>query len=137
MPSFEASAGMAADICEIDGHDLVIIDTPPGVVFQPAAIRALVKAAHFVLVPTNQYSPDLASVEEWMRFLKEEGAQAAYLLGNTHRRRKTFEDPKPPPAGEILWGRQAPPGQVRPPLPDRRAALRRHSGDQRARHRHC
>jgi chromosome partitioning protein len=91
---FEASAGMAADISEIDGHDLVVIDTPPGIEFQPAAIRALVKAAHFVLVPTNQYSPDLASVEEWMRFLKEEGAQAAYLLGNTHRRTKSFEDAK-------------------------------------------
>jgi chromosome partitioning protein len=91
---FEAAAEMAADIGEIDGHDLVVIDTPPGVEFQPAAIRALVKAAHFVLVPTNQYSPDLASVEEWMRFLKEEGAPAAYLLGNTHRRTKSFEDAK-------------------------------------------
>jgi chromosome partitioning protein len=125
MTYFEASAGMAADICEIDGHDLVVIDTPPGIEFQPAAIRALVKAAHFVLVPTNQYSPDLASVEEWMRFLKEEGAQAR-LPARQHA-----------PAYEILRGRQAPPGQVRPPLPDRRAALRRHSGDQRARHRHC
>jgi chromosome partitioning protein len=91
---FEAKAEMAADIGEIDGHDLVIIDTPPGVEFQPAAIRALVKAAHFVLVPTNQYSPDLASVEEWMRFLREEGTRAAYLLGNTHRRTKSFEDAK-------------------------------------------
>jgi chromosome partitioning protein len=91
---FEATAAMAGNIGEIDGHDLIVIDTPPGVEFQPAAIRALVKAAHFVLVPTNQYSPDLASVEEWMRFLREEGAKAAYLLGNTHRRTKSFEDAK-------------------------------------------
>jgi chromosome partitioning protein len=91
---FEAKADMAAEISEIDGFDIIIIDTPPGVEFQAAAIRALVRSAHFVLVPTNQYAPDLVSVEEWMRFLKQQKANAAFLLGNTYRRTKSFEDAK-------------------------------------------
>ena len=91
---FEAKADMAVEIIKIDGFDIIIIDTPPGVEFQPAATRTLVRSAHFVLVPTNQYAPDLVSVEEWMRFLKQEKANAAFLLGNTYRRTKSFEDAK-------------------------------------------
>jgi chromosome partitioning protein len=42
------------------------------------------------LVPTTQGANDLASVAEWMRFLRREQASAAFLLNATNRQTRSF-----------------------------------------------
>ena len=70
--------------------DLVIVDTPPGVEAHPQAMRELVHRSDFILVPSGQGGPDLASVVEWMRFVRREGRKAAFLLNRTKRNAGSF-----------------------------------------------
>jgi chromosome partitioning protein len=74
--------------------DLVIVDTPPGVEEQAEAMRLLIRKAAFVLVPSGQGTPDLASVVDWMRFLKAENIPAAFLLNRVKRSAKSYHAAK-------------------------------------------
>ena len=84
----------AAGISEIAGLDLVVIDTPPGGEAQAAGVRALLRASHFVLVPTQQTPEDIESTVTWMSFLREDRIHSAFLLNATARRAKSFERAK-------------------------------------------
>ncbi len=74
--------------------DLVVVDTPPGVEAHPQAMRELVRRSDFILVPSGQGGPDVASVVEWMRFVRREGRKAAFLLNRTKRNAGSFERAK-------------------------------------------
>jgi chromosome partitioning protein len=74
--------------------DLVIVDTPPGVEAHPQSIRDLMRRSDFVIIPSGQGGPDLASVVEWMRFVRREGRKAAFLLNRTKRSAGSFERAK-------------------------------------------
>ncbi|MFC5313827.1 ParA family protein [Azospirillum rugosum] len=91
---YEGSMDDVEGIDEIDGHDLVVIDTPPLVEERPEAVRALTRAAHLTLVPTLQGVDDVDSVIGFMRFLKQEKADAVFLLGATNRRAASYEKAK-------------------------------------------
>jgi chromosome partitioning protein len=71
--------------------DLVIIDTPPGVETYRDAIRTLLAAADFVLVPTRSGNPDLDSVTEWMKLVQREDVPSAFVLNATKRSAKRTE----------------------------------------------
>jgi chromosome partitioning protein len=71
--------------------DLVIVDTPPGVETYKDAIRTLLAAADFVLVPTRSGNPDLDSVTEWMKLVKREDVPSAFVLNATKRSAKRTE----------------------------------------------
>jgi chromosome partitioning protein len=74
--------------------DLVIVDTPPGVEEQAEAMRLLIRKAALVLVPSGQGTPDLASVVDWMRFLKAEKVPAAFVLNRVKRSAKSYHAAK-------------------------------------------
>ena len=74
--------------------DLVIVDTPPSVESYALPIRELLRIADFVLVPSGQGGPDVASVVEWMRFVAREGRRAAFILNRTKRNAGSFERAK-------------------------------------------
>jgi chromosome partitioning protein len=74
--------------------DLVIVDTPPGVEEQAEAMRLLLRKASLVLVPSGQGTPDLASVIDWMRFLKAEKVPAAFVLNRVKRSAKSYHAAK-------------------------------------------
>ena len=93
VPMGDVSSAVAA-ISARDDLDLVIVDTPPAVESYPAAIRELLRIADFVLVPSGQGNPDVASVVEWMRFVVREGRRAAFLLNRTKRKAGSFERAK-------------------------------------------
>jgi chromosome partitioning protein len=93
IPLSQTGDGLA-EIEKANDIDLTIIDTPPGVEDHPEAIRLLVRRADFVLVPTGQGTADIESVVEWMKFLKREGAKAAFLLNRTKRSAKSLQRAK-------------------------------------------
>jgi chromosome partitioning protein len=72
--------------------DLVVVDTPPGIDDRPVQARELVDRADYVLVPTTQGPPDIASVVEWMGFLRREGVKASFLLNRTQRTYASFRE---------------------------------------------
>ena len=74
------------------GVDLVIADTPPGIVDHPKESRLLVNRADYVLVPTTQGTPDVISVVEWMGFLRREGVRASFLMNRTQRTYASFRE---------------------------------------------
>jgi chromosome partitioning protein len=82
------------EIKALDGYDLMIIDTPASLAAYPYHARALVKLAHFVLVPTAQYSDDIQSVTKWMTLIQDLSGQGMFLLTDTHRRESAFEEAK-------------------------------------------
>lgn len=93
VPMSDASTAVAAISTRTD-LDLVIVDTPPGVEAYALAIRELLRIADFVLVPSGQGGPDVASVVEWMRFVTREGRRAAFILNRTKRNAGSFERAK-------------------------------------------
>lgn len=84
---------LAKALPDIKGEDvdLVIIDTPPGVETYKDAIRILLAASDFVLVPTRSGNPDLDSVTEWMRLVQREDVPSAFVLNATKRSAKRTE----------------------------------------------
>jgi chromosome partitioning protein len=68
------------------------VDTPPGIDDRPVQARELVDRADYVLVPTTQGPPDIASVVEWMGFLRREGVKASFLLNRTQRTYASFRE---------------------------------------------
>jgi chromosome partitioning protein len=77
-------------IAELSDHDLIVIDTPPGVEANLPAIRALCEAATIVLVPTGTTRDDLDSVLPWMKELLEAKVRASFVLNKVNRRTNSF-----------------------------------------------
>lgn len=79
---------------DIVEHDLLIIDTPTAVEEYPDKIKTLILAADFILIPTQQTVDDIESVAAWMRFVRDYGRPAAFVLNRVNRRAKSFLDAK-------------------------------------------
>jgi chromosome partitioning protein len=79
-----------ADLDDIEGLDLVIVDTPPGLDDQPEAVAALLRKADFVLVPTTQGQLDVDSVIEWMNYVTRERKLAAFVINRAQRNLLSF-----------------------------------------------
>lgn len=77
-------------VAEFSGHDLIVIDTPPGVEANLPAIRGLCEAATIVLVPTGTTRDDLDSVLPWMKELLEAKVRASFVLNKVNRRTNSF-----------------------------------------------
>ncbi|HYN39928.1 MAG TPA: ParA family protein [Rhodospirillales bacterium] len=77
-----------------DGHDLLIIDTPTAVEQHPAAVKALLLAADFVLVPTGVSSDDINSVCRWMELVQGLQRPSAFVLTRVNRRARSFLEAK-------------------------------------------
>lgn len=90
----EESEAALAEAATLGTLDLVIVDTPPGVENHPAAMRALIRRADFVLMPTSQGGPDLDSVIEWSKLVGREGRPSAFLLSRTKRTARSFGEAK-------------------------------------------
>jgi chromosome partitioning protein len=72
------------------GHDLIIIDTPPGVEEHPAEIKALVLSSDVIIIPTQVYVDDLESVSDWMRFVQSMDRRGIFLLNRVNRRARSL-----------------------------------------------
>jgi chromosome partitioning protein len=77
-------------VAELSDHDLIVIDTPPGVEANLPAIRGLCEAATIVLVPTGTTRDDLDSVLPWMKELLEAKVRASFVLNKVNRRTNSF-----------------------------------------------
>ncbi|MBE9607297.1 ParA family protein [Acetobacteraceae bacterium H6797] len=77
-----------------EGISLVIVDTPPGVEEQASSVRMLLKRAKLVVIPSGQGTPDLAAVIDWMRFLKQEKVDAAFVLNRVKRSARSYDRAK-------------------------------------------
>jgi chromosome partitioning protein len=77
-------------LAEVEGVDLLIVDTPTSVEEYPDDIKRLIMAADFVLVPTGHTNDDLESVLPWMKMIRAYGRPAAFLLNKANRRTKSF-----------------------------------------------
>jgi chromosome partitioning protein len=93
VPIEQSDAALAEAVipCKLD---IIIVDTPPGVENHPTAMRAIIRRADFVLMPTNQGGPDLDSVIEWSKFVRREGRPSAFLLSRTKRTARSFGEAK-------------------------------------------
>jgi chromosome partitioning protein len=78
----------------IDGLDLVLVDTPPGVEANPRVVKALMHQADLVLIPTGQGSPDVETVLDWAKVVRREGRQSAFLLNRSSRMKNSFGEAK-------------------------------------------
>lgn len=81
-------------ISEIDGLDLILVDTPPGVETNPAVIKALIRKADYILIPTGQGAPDIETVVDWAKFVRREGGKSAFLLNRTARAKNSYSEAK-------------------------------------------
>jgi chromosome partitioning protein len=77
-------------VAEFSTHDLIVIDTPPGVEANLPAIRGLCEIATIVLVPTGTTRDDLDSVLPWMKELIEAKVRASFVLNKVNRRTNSF-----------------------------------------------
>jgi chromosome partitioning protein len=99
-PSFEhfkvpiAEGPEALDSVASTKANLIIVDTPPGVDADPAAIREVIRRADFVLIPTGQGAPDTETVIGWAKFIRREGCRSAFLLNRSARGKNSFNEAK-------------------------------------------
>ena len=77
-------------VAEFSAHDLIVIDTPPGVEANLPAIRGLCELATIVLVPTGTTRDDLDSVLPWMKELLDAKVRASFVLNKVNRRTNSF-----------------------------------------------
>jgi chromosome partitioning protein len=90
----EESESALSEAVDLGTFDLIIVDTPPGVENHPTIMRALIRQADFVLMPTSQGGPDLDSVIEWSTVVKREGKPSSFLLSRTKRTARSFAEAK-------------------------------------------
>lgn len=75
---------------QVNGVDLVVIDTPPSIEVNTPAITALSDAATLVLVPCQPMQDDVDSTTPWMRRLLAANARGIFVLNRANRRTKSF-----------------------------------------------
>jgi chromosome partitioning protein len=73
-----------------NGHDLVVLDTPPSVEDHLPAIDGLARAADLILVPAVCTQDDVEAVGPWIRSLTEKGFRAVVVLNRANRRTSSF-----------------------------------------------
>ncbi|AVM72874.1 ParA family protein [Magnetospirillum gryphiswaldense] len=78
----------------IQVHDLLIIDTPPSIEDHPESFRMLANVATLMLIPTGQSDDDLDSVRPWMRFVRKNQVEAAFVLNRVKPRARSFVEAK-------------------------------------------
>ena len=71
-------------------HDLVVVDTPPGVELHLTSALNLAAFADLVLVPVGATQDDLDSASPWMAELLKENAPASFILNKANRRTKSY-----------------------------------------------
>lgn len=76
-----------------DGQ-LVLIDTPTSVENHVEAMKSLILASAFVLIPTGPQFDDRDSVKPWMRMVRDYGAPAAFVLNRVKKKSKALEAAK-------------------------------------------
>ncbi|MEI6558938.1 MAG: ParA family protein [Rhodospirillaceae bacterium] len=74
---------------EVDDHDLMVIDTPPGIESYPDTMKLLVHECDFCLIPVQPFIDDIESVEKWMRFVIGMKRRAGYVINRANRRAKS------------------------------------------------
>ncbi len=70
--------------------EVLIIDTPPSIELNLAAIVSLSREADLILVPCQQTQDDVDSAGPWMKRLLEIRARAVFVLNRSNRRAKSF-----------------------------------------------
>jgi chromosome partitioning protein len=75
---------------KIEGFEVAVVDTAPGVENNMARMVELCERADFVLVPTSPSTDDLESVVPWWRNLSETGMRGAFVLNKANRRTRSF-----------------------------------------------
>jgi chromosome partitioning protein len=88
---YEAEVTQADDIKATRGHNVLIIDMPPGVDHDPADIRRIIRVANLVVIPTQQDPLDLRETVPFMRLVQEEGVPAAFLLNRARKKAKSLD----------------------------------------------
>jgi chromosome partitioning protein len=88
---YEAEVTQVNDIKATRGHDILIIDMPPGVDHDPSDIRRMIRVAHLVVIPTQQDPLDLRETIPFMRLVQEEGVPAAFLLNRARKKAKSLD----------------------------------------------
>jgi chromosome partitioning protein len=89
---YEGSMAAAREVYDVDGHDLLLIDTPPGVEDHPEQIKVLISAADYVLVPSQPSIADTESVAEWMAFIRSCNRPGAFVLNRINKSAKSSLD---------------------------------------------
>ena len=72
------------------GADIVVVDTPPSIELNVAAIAALSAAADLTLVPSLPTQDDVDSTAPWMARLRGGNAKAAFVLNRANARTKSY-----------------------------------------------
>lgn len=75
---------------QVNGYQLAVIDTAPGVEHDISDMLALCREAALVLVPTSPAYDDLESIVPWSASLKKVGSHSAFVLNKANRRTKSF-----------------------------------------------
>jgi len=75
-----ADADALLDDDELQGHQVVLIDTPPSIEAQPAAFVKLLAAADLVLVPCRPTFDDAESAAPFLRHLRSQAKRAVVVL---------------------------------------------------------
>ena len=70
--------------------EFIVIDTPPSIELNFAAIVSLSQEADLILVPCQQTQDDVDSAGPWMARLLENSAKASFVLNRSNRRAKSF-----------------------------------------------
>lgn len=92
--AFEGSMAEADKVREIEGYDIVFVDTPPSVEDHPQQIKALILWADYVLVPSQPSTSDTESVAAWMPFIQALGKPAAFVLNRVNRKANSLDTAK-------------------------------------------
>ena len=88
-------AGVAiTEIAASGQHDIIFIDTPPGVERETGSLKAVIRRSDLVLVPTTDGGEDLESVSEWMDVVRREERPAYFLLCKIDRKMPTVGEAK-------------------------------------------
>ncbi|MGI4809176.1 MAG: AAA family ATPase [Janthinobacterium lividum] len=70
--------------------DLLVLDMPPSIELNLAAIVSLSREADLILVPCQQTQDDVDSAGPWMARLLNNSAKASFILNRSNRRMKSF-----------------------------------------------
>jgi chromosome partitioning protein len=71
--------------------DVVFVDTPTAVERSPKEVKALIRAADVVVIPTQPTDDDVRSVKTMMATVAELGRPGAYLINRVRQRVKEAE----------------------------------------------
>jgi chromosome partitioning protein len=74
----------------LDGYDLAVVDTAPGVEHGLADMISMCRRADYVLLPTSASTDDLESVVPYWVTLSESGAKGEFVLNKANRRTRSF-----------------------------------------------